>query len=225
MNEPHPDPVDVGNPTFDASPEVLSAIRWACSHDLPTKVAVIAGLLEKLGESEVDRLSNDGFEYVHRLRHAVQESTGIVQFLKEAVKLSSCIPKSGRVDLRDIVKELRLKARTFVDDKIVWSADLSVPFAFADAAKLLDGLSEMLMGLTGPERNVRAIHWRSRADAGGVVLDLEIRGVGTVPVSRNRPPRQLVLGKARLRHLGIEVEPLTPASRDGFGLRFPSEAS
>src|SRR5262249_38992779 len=146
MNDPASVSIDGGDSARDAPQQLRAAVRLACVHDLPNKITALRGYLEIFERSEVDRLSNDGFQCLHRLRHAADEAAKIVEFLRDSLRLSADAPKLGRVDLRELVEELRIASRTFLDGAPAWSAELAIPAVTCDEGLLLRGLTEVLKG-------------------------------------------------------------------------------
>src|ERR1700710_810382 len=133
----------------DPAEHLLAAIHPVCSHDLPNQMVSLHSLLHLVEMEEVDRLSNDGREYLHRLHHVAEKTAKLVDFLKESVRLVSYVPKPSRVDLRELLEELRAESRTFVEGTPAWSAELLTPILVSDETQLLRALGECVKGLAG----------------------------------------------------------------------------
>jgi hypothetical protein len=226
MNDPAPVPIETCDPAHDAAQQILATVHPVCSHDLPNQMVSLHSLLHLLEMEEVDRLSNDGREYLHRLHHVAKKTATLVDFLKEAVRVLSCVPKPGRVDLREIIEELRLESRIFLDGTPTWSADLAVPAVTGDEALLHRGFNEIVKGLAGPAK-LASLRWQSHADAGDTIVDLAVRYASPVPNPWTEPRPDLALGRIRFQQMRIAVVPLSASSPETAGVRFrfPSEAT
>ena len=224
MSDPGPVPID-DRDDRDAASQILAAVHPVCSHDLPNQMVSLHSLLHLVEMEEVDRLSTDGREYLTRLHHVAEKTATLVDFLKESVRLVTYVPKMGRVDLRELIEELRLESRTFLDSTPAWSAELGAASVPSEEASLLRALTELVKGLAGSEK-VAALRWFGRDDGNGVVLDLALRFAAPMANPTTEPRLDFVLAKSRLQSLRISVAPLT-ASPDTVGvrLRFPTEAS
>ena len=220
MSDPVPQPID----HRDAA-SILAAVHPVCSHDLPNQMVSLHSLLHLVEMEEVDRLSNDGREYLHRLHRVAEKTATLVDFLKEAIRLVSYEPKRGRVDLGDLIEELRLESRTFFDVVPAWSVELGAVAVVSDESLLLRALTELLRGLAG-KSTVAAVRWESRSDGDATIVQMAMRFASPAASPWIDPRLDVVLARARLQRMRILVSPLTLASAElvGVRLRFPLEA-
>jgi hypothetical protein len=220
MSDPVPQPIDVR----DAA-SVLAAVHPVCSHDLPNQMVSLHSLLHLVEMEEVDRLSDDGREYLHRLHRVAEKTATLVDFLKEAVRLVSYQPKRGRVDLRELLEEVRHESRKFFEVVPAWTVELGIPAVVCDEALLLQAFADLLKGLAGTS-TVTAVRWESRVDGDAAIVQMAMRFASPAPSAWRDPRLEVVLARARLQRMRILVSPLTLASPElvGVRLRFPQEA-
>jgi hypothetical protein len=219
MNDPGPTPIDLRN-----AASILAALHTVCSHDLPNQMVSLHSLLHLLEMEELDRLSTDGREYLHRLLHVAEKTATLVDFLKESVRLVAYEPKRNRIHLRELLDELRLESRTYFDGPATWTLELGAATITSDESLLLLAFAGIVKGLAGPAK-VAIVRWDARSDEGTVVLQAAMRFAAPTASPWTDPRLDLVLARARLQRLGVAVTPLTASPETaGVRLRFPAEA-
>jgi light-regulated signal transduction histidine kinase (bacteriophytochrome) len=222
MNEPTPVIPDraaaVANDPALAE-RLLTAVHPVCSHDLPNQMVSLHSLLNLLDMEEVDRLGEEGREYLHRLQNVAGKMATLIDFLKESVRLARLVPKRERIELAGLLEELRIETRSFLDGTPDWATSLEADAVTSDEAALSQSLLEILRGSAGSSQTL-TVHWESRKIGDEVTLQLAAEGAAA-PSLAAEP--WLVLARERLARLGVVVT--TQVSGDGsrFSLRFPTE--
>jgi signal transduction histidine kinase len=199
---------------------LLATVHPVCSHDLPNQMVSLHSLLNLLDMEEVDRLGEEGREYLHRLQNVAGKMATMIDFLKESVRLARLVPKRERIELGSLLEELRIETRTFLDGTLGWSTGLEADVVTSDEAALLQSLLEILRGSAGSSQTL-SVRWESHTSGDDVTLQLSVEGAAA---SLAGEP-WLVLARERLVRLGVVVT--TQVSGDGsrFSLRFPTEAT
>lgn len=127
------------------SEQELLKVFSVLSHDLKSPIFSIDGFSELLQSDYGDRLDDEGRDFLARIRSSVGQIKRVLDEISHLVKLLSRPNASRKVDLSDVVEELRLKCANVLEEA---GADLEVegefPTLMVDAEKIREALGELV---------------------------------------------------------------------------------
>lgn len=145
---------------------LLRDMHKLCCHDLPNQVVIAQTLVELLAEDEADRLSEDGLEYVRRLKNSLGAANEMTRVLRELVKLSAYEAAITQIEWAILTRDWRSKiAARFAEFAIATNCTWGVSTALGDARALTHVVLEFV-GLVRPVDSDRLgieLHTEDRA--------------------------------------------------------------
>jgi len=136
----------------------LEAFSYSVSHDLRAPFRHIVGYSELLKKQEADRLSERGRRYIETIIESAYTAGTLVDNLLSFSQMGRTSLKPRRVDMRQLVEEVRHKLALDVGERrITWEIG-DLPIAFADPAMIrlvIENLLSNAVKYTRPRDNAR----------------------------------------------------------------------
>jgi light-regulated signal transduction histidine kinase (bacteriophytochrome) len=201
------------------SSRLLRTMHTVLSHDLPNQVVALQSLLQMLELEEAGRLSEEGQEYVTRLRRVAGKAGAMARFLKEMSRLDGYRVCLEEVSVSALRRQLKVEFQQSVPDATFdCPAGGDIPVISADPRLLAQGLVEVLRSvaerLAVPRYELRLSAFR--AD-GGVELHVELSAAGQL-ASAHYPERtpiaerlEFMLAREILATFGARLTQLSEA--------------
>jgi light-regulated signal transduction histidine kinase (bacteriophytochrome) len=127
------------------SDRILANMRNLIQHDLPNQLVAVQGLLQLLMTDEAVRLSDDGREYVRRMRNATKVASEMVRYLKQMEQLHAYVPRREEICLSTLTRELQGELRRLHPEKrFVFEWDWKEAKIIGDSHTFLSALIQLI---------------------------------------------------------------------------------
>lgn len=131
----------------DQSVTVEELIRCfsVLAHDLKSPIFSIDGFSELLISDYKDRLDEEGRDFLQRIRSSAQQMKRVLDDMAHLIKLLTRPNARRRINLRELIDEIRLKHNFLIEDGAVqFEIPEDLPDVSADPEKLREALSALI---------------------------------------------------------------------------------
>lgn len=155
------------------------------SHDLKSPIFSIDGFSDLLLSDYRDRLDEEGVDFLERIRSSVQQLKTVLEEMGHVIKLLRRPDRAERVQLEELVEELRLRHNYLIEEggvEFVTPPDL--PSVVADREKLrevIDALLSNALTFTEQQKGARRVELQCAAIDGGFEFCVTDNGIGIDP--------------------------------------------
>jgi signal transduction histidine kinase len=186
------------------------------AHDLPNELVVMQSLLQLLDQEEGRRLSDDGREFVRRLRGAARRTADLARFLKEMERIRTFRVRSEPIELTGLARELEEELRRVhpgTHFEFAWQ--WQTPTLFGDSRVIVLALGELCPALLlGVDRCL--LRGGAKKTSDGVELTWQLNDSASCSIEALEQRMEIILARTWLELCGVQMDLTLPA---GGGVR------